>query len=186
MIVRCPQCREETRVRDYSPEDRVVSFLCPACEMIVRLDLAMDEVQSSSAATSFQRTEHRKKILVADDEKLVRSVVRDLLESEGYEVAQAVDGEETLQRVREEHPDLILLDLVMPKLTGFQVLEEIRRDERTRDIPVLALSGVFKERILGRLQRMGAQGFLDKDKLQELLVFRVKSIISGPSAPPAG
>ena len=106
MLVRCPQCGEETRRRDYSAEERVVRFLCPACDCIVRLDLAMDEIRSSSAATSYERTEHPKKVLVADDAELVRKLVTELLEDAGYDVCQAADGEETLKRVREEHPGI--------------------------------------------------------------------------------
>ena len=186
MIVRCPQCGEETRRREYSAEERVVRFLCPACDGIVRLDLAMDEVHSSSAATSYERTEHRKRVLVADDAELVRSLVTEILEEAGYEVFQAADGEETLLRVREEHPDLVLLDLVMPRLTGFEVLREMRRDERVRHIPVLAMSGVYKENILGWLQSMGASGFLDKDNVRDSLVFRVHTAISEPVPACAG
>ena len=184
MIVRCPQCREETRLRDYSPGDRVVKFLCPGCDSIVRLDLALDEVHSSSAASSFQRTEHRKKILVADDAQLIRELATNLLEDAGFEVAQAEDGVETLKCIREEHPDLVLLDILMPKMTGFDVLREMRRDERTRDIPVLAMSGVYKDEILSFLQEMGAFGLLDKDSVQENLVFRVNAILSEPSDSP--
>lgn len=182
MIVRCPQCREETRLREYSPEERVVSFLCPSCESIVRIDLAMDEVKSSSAATSFDRTEHARRILVADDTNLVRVMIRDLLESAGFEVLEAADGEETMRQMRDQHPDLLLLDLLMPKKTGFDVLREVRRDRRVRDIPVLVMSGVYKEDILSFLQQLGARGFIDKETLEDNLVFRINTVL--PPVPP--
>ena len=177
MIVRCPKCREETRLREYSPGEKVVSFLCPACNSIVRLDLAMDEVKSSSAATSYDRTEHRRRILVADDSRMVRRMVTDLLEAAGYEVLQAEDGLQTIRRVRDDHPDLVLLDLLMPKMTGFDVLREIRKDARVREIPVLVMSGVYKQDIVTFLQQLGARGFIDKDTLQDNLAFRVGALV---------
>lgn len=183
MIVRCNRCGESTRLRDYSPGERLVNFLCPSCNAIVRLDLAQDEVPSSSAATSFDRTSHRKRILVADDAELVRCLAADLLERAGYEVIVAQDGLETIRRAREEHPDAIVLDLLMPKMTGFDVLREIQKDERIRHTPVLVMSGVYKEDVVAFLQQLGASGFLDKDTLQESLVFRVDSLLSRPSAP---
>jgi CheY-like chemotaxis protein len=180
VIVRCPQCKEETRLREYTPGDRVVSFLCPACDKIVRLDLSMDEVKSSSAATSYDRTEHARRVLVADDTMLVRRMARMLLEEAGFEVIEAKDGLETMRRVREDHPDLVLLDLVMPKMTGFDVLREIRKDVRVREIPVLVMSGVYKEDIVIFLQQLGARGFIDKDTLHDSLVFRVSSVLPAP------
>jgi CheY-like chemotaxis protein len=155
----------------------VVSFLCPACESIVRLDLAQDEVKSSSAATSFERTEHPRRVLVADDTRTVRIMVRDMLLEAGFEVLEAVDGLETMRRVRDDHPDLLLLDLLMPKMTGFDVLRELRKDTRVREIPVLVMSGVYKEDIVTFLQKLGARGFIDKETLKDNLIFRVNAVL---------
>jgi CheY-like chemotaxis protein len=71
----------------------------------------------------------------------------------------------------------------MPKLTGFDVLREIRQDERVKNTPVLAMSGVYKDVILGFLQELGAHGFLDKGQIEESLVFRIQSLLeSGATA----
>jgi CheY-like chemotaxis protein len=179
MIVRCPQCKEENRLRDYSPGERVTSYLCPSCNSIVRLDLAQDEVHSSSAATSFERTERKRKILVADDTEVILSLVAELLNEAGFEVIIAREGMETMRQIRDQHPDLVVLDLLMPKMTGFDVLREMEKDERIRAIPVLVMSGVYKEDIVTFLQHLGARGFIDKDTLQDNLVFRVNSLLPG-------
>ena len=75
-----------------------------------------------------------------------------------------------------------LLDLLMPRMTGFDVLRELRGDERVKDTPVLAMSGVYKENILDFLHQIGASGFLDKQQLEESLVFRVQALLA-PATP---
>jgi CheY-like chemotaxis protein len=184
VIVRCPRCKEENRLREYTADERVVNYLCPSCNSIVRLDLAQDEVKSSSAATSFGRTEYPKKILVADDTEMVLGLVSELLREAGFSVIVARDGLETLRQAREQHPDLIILDLLMPKLTGFDVLREIQKDDRIRSIPILVMSGVYKEDIISFLQQLGASGFIDKETLQDNLVFRVQSLLAPAQAAP--
>ena len=178
MIVRCPQCRTEFRLVDYAPSDRVVKYLCPGCQTIVRLDLELDEVRSSSSSGSYRSLERKRTVLVADDSDAVLQLCDSLLRRAGYNVLLAADGVDALRVVREEHPDLVVLDLLMPRLTGFDVLREIRQDERVRDMKVLAISSVYKEGILGFLHQLGAQGFLDKQQIQESLVFRVQSILA--------
>ncbi len=182
MIVRCPQCKEKNRLRETSPGERVTSFLCPSCDSIVRLDLAQDEVHSSSAATSFERTERNQKVLVADDTETVLVLVSDMLQEAGFDVVQSRDGEDTMRQIRDQHPDLVLLDLLMPKMTGFDVLREMEKDERIKTIPVLVMSGVYKEDIVTFLQHLGACGFIDKETLQDNLIFRVKHVLSGTHA----
>jgi len=80
-------------------------------------------------------------VLVADDDENVRLLVREALATEGHEVTEAVDGEEALALLRARRPDVIVLDLVMPKLDGFSVLEQIQDDAETRFLPVVVLTG---------------------------------------------
>lgn len=168
---------------DYGPGDRVIRYLCPGCRSIVRIDLEMDEVRSSSSSGSYRAIERRRTILVADDSVEMLETARKLLEDAGYQVLLAADGIEALRLVREEHPDAVVLDLLMPRLTGFDVLREILHDERTREIPVLAMSGVYKENVLSFLQQLGAKGFLDKSQMRESLVFRVQAIAPAADGP---
>jgi CheY-like chemotaxis protein len=81
-----------------------------------------------------------KTILVADDKDSSRELIRALLERSGYRVHEAADGEQALEQARNGNPDLILLDLQMPRLDGFAVLRELRHDDRFRDKPVVALT----------------------------------------------
>lgn len=178
MLVRCPQCKTEFRLVDYAADDRVVKYLCPGCDTIVRIDLALDEVRSSSSSGSYRDLDRRRTILVADDAEPILTLAERLLVEAGFHVCTAADGEEAMRVVREEHPDLVVLDLLMPRRTGFDVLREIREDPRIRNTPVLAISSVYKDNILGFLHQLGAQGFLDKRQIESSLVFRVQSILA--------
>jgi DNA-binding response OmpR family regulator len=83
-----------------------------------------------------------KKILVIDDEPMVIRMATDALTGRGFTVVSAPNGYEGLIAARGEHPDLILLDVVMPDLDGHEVLRRLRKDDRTKDIPVIHLSAV--------------------------------------------
>jgi len=97
-------------------------------------------------------------ILVADDRPSSRELLRTVLERAGYSVIEAADGEEALERAQAAHPDLILLDLQMPKLDGYGVLERLRKDERFRALPVLALTA---SAMSGDREKILAAGFTD-------------------------
>ena len=82
------------------------------------------------------------RILVADDDHLVRTFLSDTLELFGYEVIMAVDGEEAIAKGRSENPDLILLDIIMPKRNGTQVAEELKGNPATRGIPIIIVTSL--------------------------------------------
>ena len=83
-----------------------------------------------------------KRILIADDDLVSRGLIRDVLEPQGFEVIEASDGEEALSRILEAQPDLILVDIQMPRLGGYGVLQRLREDPRFRAIPVAAVSAL--------------------------------------------
>ena len=178
MLVRCPQCKTEFRLVGDPPTEKVVRYLCPGCQTIVRIDVELDEVRSSSSSGSFRSIPRRKKVLVADDSELILSQCETILAAAGHQVLLAGDGIETLRLIREEHPDVVVLDLLMPRMTGFDVLREVRQDERVKDTLVLAISSVYKDNILDFLHQLGAQGFLDKAQIQEALAFRVNGLLN--------
>jgi CheY-like chemotaxis protein len=81
-----------------------------------------------------------KRILIVDDKATSRELLRTVLERDGYSIVEAADGGEALQKARGENPDLILLDLQMPVLNGYEVLTELRQDSRYRTLPIIALT----------------------------------------------
>ena len=184
MLVRCPQCRSEIRLSGDAPTEKVVRYFCPTCQAIVRIDLQLDEVPSSSSSGTYSSIQRRKKALVADDAELILKLCEKILSAAGFQVLLAADGIEALRLIRDEHPDIVILDLLMPRMTGFDVLREVRADERIRDTVVLAISSVYKDNILSFLHQLGAQGFLDKAQIEESLAFRVAGLMA-PGGTPA-
>ncbi|MGA7887755.1 MAG: response regulator [Acidobacteriaceae bacterium] len=100
----------------------------------------------------------KRRILIADDRASSRELLRLVLERAGYEVIEAEDGLEALERARAENPDLILLDLQMPRLDGYGTLAELRREERFRTLPILALTA---SAMRGDREKILAAGFTD-------------------------
>ena len=120
-----------------------------------------------------------KKILIADDEAVIRELTEELLTSAGYEVLKAADGEQALRLLYDEHPDLILLDLMLPKMTGFEVLLEIRKNSRVRNTPILILSALISGNDTDdSIHDLDAAGFIDKTEIVTSLVSRVQEILS--------
>jgi CheY-like chemotaxis protein len=121
------------------------------------------------------------KILLVEDGKFLRLVMERALARAGYEMYTAVDGDEALQRAREMLPDLILLDLLLPKTSGVDVLKALKKDGLTRAIPVMVISGMAQKNA-ARLREDGASGFLEKSGLElekgsEKLLAAVREIL---------
>jgi CheY-like chemotaxis protein len=105
------------------------------------------------------------KILLVDDSKFLRLATERALSRAGYEVLTAVDGTQALETVRKQKPDLILLDMLLPKMTGPDVLKALKNDPATAGIPVVAFTGL-SQKIAIRLEQDGACAFLDKSQLE--------------------
>jgi CheY-like chemotaxis protein len=122
-----------------------------------------------------------KKILLVDDSKFLRLATERALARAGYEVSTATDGEQAIELAGIEHPDLILLDLLLPKIPGPEVLKSLKKDPKTADIPVVVFSGLSQKNA-ARLQHDGAFGYLEKtelglDKSCEGLITAIRNFI---------
>ncbi len=105
------------------------------------------------------------KILLVEDSKFLRIATERALARAGYEMTSAVDGFEALKRAREDPPDLILLDMLLPKMSGLDVLRALKQDAFTKAIPVIIMTGMSQKNA-ARLQDDGASGFLEKSALE--------------------
>ena len=106
--------------------------------------------------------EEKRRILLVDDESTILTVVRKRLEISGFAVAIAADGFEALAKARVERPDLIVLDLMMPKMDGLQVCAEIKQDPRCRGIPVVIFTGKGTEVDADVCRRLGVDAYVHK------------------------
>lgn len=121
------------------------------------------------------------KILLVDDSKFLRLATERALARAGYEVSTATDGVQALEVARQEKPDLILLDMLLPKMTGPDVLKALKRDPETAGIAVVAFTGLSQKNAV-RLQQDGAYAFLEKSELAldkgcELLLAAIAEIV---------
>ena len=112
-----------------------------------------------------------KKILFIEDESALQETFKNLLGKEGYEVISAFDGQSGLKLAREEKPDLILLDLILPKLHGLDVLKELKKDYQTKEIPTIVLTNLENPEHIEQALELGATTYLVKAQysLEEVL-----------------
>jgi len=103
-----------------------------------------------------------KKILLVEDEEIMIDLLQKKLLKEGYEILVARDGEEGLEKIKETRPDLILLDIIMPKMGGLELMEEMVKDEKLKKIPVIVISNSGQPVELDRAQKLGAKDWLIK------------------------
>jgi chemosensory pili system protein ChpA (sensor histidine kinase/response regulator) len=120
----------------------------------------------------------KKFILIAEDEIAYGKILQNILEKEGYEVAVSVNGEDFLKVAYERNPALVLLDLVMPVKNGFEVLTEMRNDEKLKHIQVIALSNLGQEEEFEKAKKLGISDFLIKsDERLYDLVYKIKKLL---------
>ncbi|MFC1644794.1 response regulator transcription factor, partial [Patescibacteria group bacterium] len=112
----------------------------------------------------------KKKILIVEDDIELRDTMKDFLVEEGFEVVSASDGDAGVQGAIEEVPDLVLLDIILPKRNGYEVLEEIKSNKKTKDIPVMVLTNLSSIDDIQKALDLGATNYLVKGdyKLSEV------------------
>ena len=107
----------------------------------------------------------KKNILLIEDEEMLASMYETKFQNEGYQIQKALDGETGLKLAQEKRPDLILLDIIMPKLDGFSVLKKIKEDPKLKDVPVILLTNLGQDEDVDKGNKFGAAGYLIKANL---------------------
>jgi len=119
-----------------------------------------------------------KKILFIEDEEALQRTFGDILQREKYEVIKALDGEIGLRLAKSEKPDLIILDLVLPKIHGFEVLKTLKKDKETKDIPVIILTNLERPKDVEQALDLGATTYLVKTNYGlEDVIDKVKKVL---------
>lgn len=117
-------------------------------------------------------------ILLAEDDAFIARAYQDGLSRDGFEVAVAPDGQSAMEQIRAQKPDLILLDLIMPIKNGFEVLEDIRKENELKNIPVIILSNLGQESDIEKGKSMGATDYLVKsDYSMKGVIEKVRSVL---------
>ena len=127
----------------------------------------------------------QKIVLIEDDETLAEVLYSELAEA-GFEVVPAFDGKEGLKQVREKQPDLVLLDLILPEMHGFEVLEELKKSPETEKIPVIILSLLGEDEDIKKGLKLGASDYIVKSSHAVAeIIEKIKNFLAKESHPQA-
>ena len=118
------------------------------------------------------------KILVVDDEEHIVMILKDSLEFSGFQVVAAYNGQEALQKVAEDMPDLVVLDIGMPKLDGWEVCRRLKSDDKTKHIPVIILTAYAQTSDQRKGSQLGADRFVTKPCDLTYLVEEINTLLS--------
>ncbi len=140
----------------------------PHCSKIVDMDDSKPTAASSG----------KKLILVAEDDVFYANICKSKLTAEGFEVVVAANGDEALKFVANRKPDLVLLDLIMPNKDGFQTLEELRKNEKTKDLKIIVLSNLGQDEDVKKAKSFDVLGYIVKTDITiQDLVKVIKNVV---------
>jgi DNA-binding response OmpR family regulator len=125
-------------------------------------------------------TERRKRILIVDDESSMVSVLQRHISNAGYEFEAATNGREALEKIQQEVPDLVMLDLMMPDMNGFEVCRRIRAEEKTKSVPVLIITALRSESDASAAAACGANELIVKPIDGGHLAKRLRHYLGSP------
>jgi chemosensory pili system protein ChpA (sensor histidine kinase/response regulator) len=135
---------------------------------------AVDQAATPSQASSLASVNQAPLVLVVDDSITVRRVTQRLLKREGFRVALAIDGLQALERLQEEKPAVVLSDIEMPRMDGFDLVRNIRGDAKLRDLPIIMITSRIAEKHRERARELGVDHYLGKPYSEDELIGLVR------------
>jgi excisionase family DNA binding protein len=166
----------QSTIRKWSDNGRLAAFYTPGGHRRYRRS-DLDHFLERGGSTAPRRGEGRRLILIVDDDDRLREFVRVNLEMEGYAVREAANAEEGLKALEDEPPDLILLDVMMPQVDGWEMLQRVQERHGVGAIPVIMFSGKVDEQSLKTAATRGAQGFIGKPFNPQQLIESTKQLV---------
>ena len=126
--------------------------------------------------------EAAKKVMLIEDDRFLSSLIKARLEKDGLNVAQAFDGDDAIKRLPEERPDLVILDLIMPKTNGFEVLKAISLMPGLERTPVVIVSNLAQDSDIDKARQLGAKAYFVKVKISiDDLIGKIEGLVQQPS-----
>jgi excisionase family DNA binding protein len=166
----------QSTIRKWSDDGRLRAFYTPGGHRRYRR-VDLDQFLERGASTASRRVEGRRLILIVDDDDRLREFVRVNLEMEGYSVREASNADEGLRALEDESPDLILLDVMMPEVDGWEMLRRVQERHGVGAIPVIMFSGKVDDEALKTAAAKGAQGFVGKPFTPQQLIESTKQLV---------
>ena len=166
----------QSTIRKWSDDGRLRAFYTPGGHRRYRR-VDLDQFLERGASSASRGGEGRRLILIVDDDDRLREFVRVNLEMEGYAVREASNADEGLRALEDESPDLILLDVMMPEVDGWEMLRRVQERHGVGAIPVIMFSGKVDEEALKAAAAKGAQGFLGKPFNPQQLIDSTKQLV---------
>jgi len=181
MKLTCPGCGSNYRVDGTKIPDPSVKMRCPKCQFVFSVKEGGGEERTKDKDAGAGGTSTR--ILVCDDAPFFRAMLKDILADAGYEVETAAGGEEALGKIAASPPALLILDIQMPGMDGYEVIRSIRSGDVVPDLPILAVSGVHTDSSdMIELEDAGANDYIGKQFKPEHLLKRVQGLAGHPAA----
>ena len=166
----------QSTIRKWSDNGRLPAFYTPGGHRRYRRG-DLDHFLERGGSAAPRRGEGRRLILIVDDDDRLREFVRVNLEMEGYSVREASNADEGLRALEEESPDLILLDVMMPQVDGWEMLRRVQERHGVGAIPVIMFSGKVDEQSMTTATSKGAQGFIGKPFNPQDLIESTKQLL---------
>ena len=167
----------QSTIRKWSDQGRVPAFYTPGGHRRYRRVDLESFLERSGSGPASGRTKSGPLILLVDDDEKVRELVRVNLEFEGYTVREAANADDGLAAIAESKPDLILLDVMMPQVDGWEMLRRVQEQYGAGVIPVVMFSGKVDEQAQALAANSGAQGFVGKPFDLQHLITQTKKIV---------
>jgi len=183
MTVQCPACVGRYRIDPTKTTKGEVRLRCPKCsnafQVILRSPAPAPLPVPEAVAPPAERPPE-KKVLVVDDSNYFRELIIDVLKPLPLSLRTAADGVEALEIIRKGRPDLVILDLNLPEMNGYEFILQVRADPALNGVKVLAMSGVYRTKAdTVDAERAGADDFINKSFKPEQLQERVKGLLGG-------
>lgn len=181
MIIACPQCQSRYRITPPAGSKPQARVKCPACQhtFVITIETVQAEPSPGRSPDVVPTPPSTPPlVLVVDDARFFREMIRDLLAELPIRVETSGDGTDALEKIRTQHPAMLLLDLNIPGMSGQELITAVRKDPDCHAIRILAMSGVQRgEEAAHDVRRLGADDFINKSFKPRDLQDRVRQIL---------